>query len=206
MTRDDFDVRVKRGDVTVFRYAPNNRGFIFLQICAGLLFIIGYMVYLTTAFEPRYWAILSIVLVCAGLFLIYLVIRWSGFARASAVAFDEGFLYIVRKKSVDQIPWADITADSAGFGESHDDGDHGTLNVRIGGQRVELTLFNPFVWVDDFPTFLVELLSQIKRNSQPGGPTDAVDDSSLPEDTSNADDDALDDEANEPAENEPGNA
>ena len=39
--------------------------------------------------------------------------------------------------------------------------------MAIEGKKVQLKLFNPFVWVDDFPTFLVEMLSQIKSNESP---------------------------------------
>lgn len=162
-SRREFD-EGRSPDLTFFKYTPNSRGFIFLQICAALLFIIAFTVYLITHFEPLYWGLPSLGLAGCGIYLIFLSVYWSLFARKSGVGFDKSFLYIVRLNSVDRVAWRHLSAEAAGFNEQHENGDHGTLNMTIEGKKVQLKLFNPFVWVDDFPTFLVELLSQIKSN------------------------------------------
>jgi len=165
-SRREFD-ESKSPELTLFKYTPNSRGFIFLQLCAALLFIIAFTVYLITRFEPLYWMLPSLGLAGSGIYLIYLALYWSWFARRSGVGFDKSYLYIVRTNSVDRVAWRHLLVEAAGFTETHDNGDHGTLNMAIEGKKVQLKLFNPFVWVDDFPTFLVEMLSQIKSNESP---------------------------------------
>lgn len=153
-----------RGALTLFSYTPNGRGFLFLQICAAALFLIAFLVYSATGFAERYWILLSGALSLGGIALIALVGYWAHFARTSAVGFDDHHLYVLRFNKPVRIPWRFLTARAAGFTETHPDGNHGQLNLNLGGERVRLVLFNPFVVVDNFPNFLVELLTQIKRN------------------------------------------
>ena len=162
--RESHQRRVKYGELSHFKYTPNQRGFIFLQVCAALLFLIAFLVYSMTQFEPRYWVLLSGGLVIFGGFLISLVLRWSHFAKHSGLSFDEDYLYVTTARRVMQVPWSALDAHSSGFANVNPK-DQGTLKIRIGEDQVAVRLFNAFVWIDDFPSFLAELLSQLKKNS-----------------------------------------
>lgn len=153
--------------LTRFSYTPNSRGFIFLQICAALLFVIAFTIYVATQFSTGYWSLFSGAATLGGAFLIILVVRWSSFARSSFVAFDERHLYIVRRKRGRRVAWRHLSAEAAGFDEDPEAaGQLGVLNVHLAGRSVELILFNPFVIIEDFPTLLVEILTQIKSNRE----------------------------------------
>ncbi len=164
--REHFDALVGGGEVSVFRYTPNTRGFYFLQICSASLFIVSYMVYLLSEFDPGYWAVASGFLALLGILLIALVVRWTTYAKRCSLAFDDEALYVVGARHVERIPWSGLSIENAGFSEQDENGDHGTLKMRLDGRAIIMRLFNPYVWIEDFPVLLVEILSQIKSNNE----------------------------------------
>jgi len=164
--RERFDTARSTGDLTAFSYTPNSRGFIFLQICSALLFIIAYVVYLATGFTEGYWTLLSGFLTLIGVALLALVVRWSLFARRHALGFDPAYVYVASGGEVTRIPRHALTAQAAGFidGEQAQK-EPGTLHMHVDDKDVTVILFNPFVMIEDFPVFLGELLIQIRDNS-----------------------------------------
>lgn len=165
LSRDAFDAEVREhGTITLFRYTPNSRGFTFLQICAAILLGIAFLTYADTHFEPLYWGIFAGGLTLFAMGLLAIVIYWSVFARWNAVAFDDDHLYIVGRKEASRIDWRAVSLETAGLKDSDLDQHPGVFHMRIGTHKLRLRLFNPYVWIDDFPSLLAELLSQIKIN------------------------------------------
>ncbi len=155
-----------QANVTYFRYTQNVKGFVFLQICAGVSFAVAFATYAITHFTPAYWIVFAGALVSLGCALLLLVAYWVVFAKTSAVAFDRDHLYIIGLRQVRRIPWRSLSREAAGLHEEAQGAQIGTLSIRLGERPVPLRLFNPFVWIEDFPTLLVEVLSQIKNNQE----------------------------------------
>jgi hypothetical protein len=164
MQRATFDVRAKRGDLTLLTYAVNRPGMAFLRVCAALLLLGVGGLYAWTGLTRAHWVAAAVMLAAGALYLLGLTVYWGRVARASLLAFDAESLFVVDAQRVTQIPWAALTHQSAGFGDSEQDAPTGKLSMHISGQPITLRLFNAFIWLDDYPTFLVELLTQLKRN------------------------------------------
>lgn len=164
LTRETFDRLIETAGLTLFRYKSNVRGFIFLRVCAAMLLLIASGVYMATEFDPSYWVLISVVLSGGAFWLLGIVVYWNRFARRSMLAFNDDLLFIVQPSVTYQIGWEHITAESVGFAEHTEEQNPGILEMQLGGQEVVLLLFNPYVWVDDFPVFLAEILNQIKEN------------------------------------------
>jgi hypothetical protein len=166
LKRREFLQRKQEGSITFFRYKGNQRGFIFLQVCSALLFVMCFVIWLGTSFSPLLWGILAGALALLSLFFLYLVAYWSYFARVCGIAFDQGSLYVAEPRRVSAVPWQRLNTKNAGLTERPSDGVYGTLHIRIDSKHIPLRLFNAFVWVEDFPIVLAELLEQIQKNGE----------------------------------------
>ena len=80
LSHASFANEVAGGQVTVFKYTPNSRGFVFLQVCAALLLTGAVVTAALTSFEPLYWLFLTLLL-GGGAFLVgwsaMLVFAWQ---------------------------------------------------------------------------------------------------------------------------------
>jgi hypothetical protein len=190
-TRQMFNDYLRASGLTVFRYTINNYGFIFLKICAAILWAISGGIYAATGLRPIYWGAIAVMLALAGVFLMGLVVYWTWMARGSLLAFTDDHLYVAGPKNVERIPWRLLSTHNTGLADANQDTPLGVLHMQLAGRQVTLRLFNPYIWLEDYPTFLVELLTQIKRNTLPTSAPPAAD----------ADDDADDADAVQDASN-----
>jgi hypothetical protein len=163
-TRQAFDAHARDAELMMLPYTVNGPGMMFLRVCAALLWLVGVGIYAWTGFAKIYWGVAGVMLVLGGLYLLGLVAYWGHAAKVAMLAFDDASLFVADARKAEQIPWRLLTPQSAGFGDTEQDAPTGILHMHIAGKPITLRLFNAFMWLEDYPTFLVELLTQIKRN------------------------------------------
>jgi hypothetical protein len=166
MSGPNVEKTLQNGDVTVFRYTVNNAG-LYLIIGIGLIFYaLAGLTYWETQLSQPVWNVAFFSLLIVGTGFNALAAYWHQFASQNVVAVSDEKLYVGGPKKLWGIDWDLLDRKAAGFDEMELSRLRGSLDMKVGGQRIKLHLFNAVAYLDDIEGLMFRLLSHLKEQQE----------------------------------------
>ena len=152
----------------VFHYLKNVHGFAFLLVASAIFVGIGLLVYHTNQLS-LFWLIVVFAVFFLPPFMVTLsVLFWNRYADIHQLAISKNWLYVGKNTKGHCVQWSALTLENTGFEQITKPGLDGVLKIRVDQKKINLRLFNPFVYIDNLPDFIAYLLTRIKENGELG--------------------------------------
>ncbi len=169
----DVEKTLARDDLEAFSYTLNPLGFGMILLFGGtLLMAVGYIYFQHGFAQPMFNAIMA-GLGGAGLAIGINAARWYAFQRTHFVAVSPDKLYVGKEERMWSIDWDVLDAEALGFDSLDVSQMRGSMEIKAGGQKIDVQLYNAFCYLDDIQGFMLELLSRLKDHIDDADAADA---------------------------------
>lgn len=164
---DDLHQALDADDVQVFRYQLNRIGYSLIMGLGGLLLAGAGAVWWQSALSTIWWRVAFTALGTLGLGLAIYAAYWYAFAQTRFVGVSERKLFIGRRGKAWSVDWSMLDAETLGFDQMNATTMNGVLDVHVGGQQLELYLYNAYVFLEDIQGFMFSLLKRLQEKQHP---------------------------------------
>jgi hypothetical protein len=153
-------------DAIPFHYELNERGAVALAVCSTLLVTAAVAGAILLDITHLGYAIGIAVAGGLGLALALNLWRWKRFADRSFLAISDKKLYVGDISKVWGIDWTLLDRDALGFERMDVSSVSGELPVEVGGQRIDVHLYNALVHLKNMQGFVLHLLEHLQHSEQ----------------------------------------
>lgn len=157
---------LRRDDVEAFGYRVNRLGFSVILVLGGIMLAAAGSIYTTQGLTQPLWTAILGGLVGGGLYLAVNLARWYAFQRTHFVAISSRRLYVGRETRMWSIDWRVLDPDALGLNSMDTSTISGSMTLDVGGQSIDLELYNAYCYLEDIQGFMLEVLTQLKQHRE----------------------------------------
>ena len=158
----DVEKTLADDDVEAFSYQLNKLGFSLVLFLGGAALSGAGYVFTIYGLQQALWISVFAGLAAVGVAMGIHAARWYFFQRTRFVAVSPNRLYVGKEGRMWSIDWEVLDARSLGFDELEATQLQGSMNVRAGGQTIEIHLYNALCYLQDIQGFMLEVLGRLK--------------------------------------------
>ena len=144
-----------------FGYTFNKPGAVVLLVGAALLVAGAAGIWIGVGLAHFAVYLCAALLVLGALGVVWYVYKWHRYTETHSMSLSPTHLYVGTAQSAWRIAWDILDPAQMGFDRISPSRFNSSLNMRLGGQDIDLFLYNPLAHVSDLQGFMLQTLSRV---------------------------------------------
>lgn len=155
-------------DFRFFRYQLNSVGYSMVVGVGALMLAAAGYIWWYTSLEANLWIAAFAGLVAGGLGLGVWAAYWYAFANSRFVGVSDQKLLVGQPKKAWAIDWSILDSETLGLEKMKATAMRGVLPVQVGGQQIQIHLYNAYVFLGDIQGLMATLLGRLTSEAEGG--------------------------------------
>jgi hypothetical protein len=150
-----------QSDLVHFGYTFNKPGAIVMLGGAALLVAAAVGIWVGVGLSHFAVYLCAALLVLMSIGVVAYVYKWHRYTETHSMSMSATHIYVGTSQSAWRISWDILDPSEMGFDRISTSRFSSALKMRLGGQDIELFLYNPLAHLSDLQSFILEMLSQV---------------------------------------------